>query len=150
MRKLIFIIAVGFIIGRCDAFTSSPQQVIVVNSRLSINAIGSTGIHSSPSLRLQRQRSSSTVATKLSSSSSSLEVDDGKQTCTSTRTITRVVWLTGSEDLRIRNDHGGFRDAFLFDFENKEEEEHNSMVKVVPLIVLGPNIHLKCKSKISY
>ena len=47
---------------------------------------------------------------------------------------TRVVWLTGHEDLRIR-DHGGFADAF-----NAKDDT------VVPVFILDPELHLSCKS----
>ena len=47
---------------------------------------------------------------------------------------TRVVWLTGNEDLRIR-DHGGFADAF-----NTKDDT------VVPVFILDPELHLSCKS----
>jgi len=47
---------------------------------------------------------------------------------------TRVVWLTGYEDLRIR-DHGGFAEAF--------NTKHDT---VVPVFILDPELHLSCKS----
>ena len=47
---------------------------------------------------------------------------------------TRVVWLTGHEDLRFR-DHGGFADAF-----NTKDDT------VVPVFILDPELHLSCKS----
>ena len=47
---------------------------------------------------------------------------------------TRVVWLTGHEDLRFR-DHGGFADAF-----NTKDDT------VIPVFILDPELHLSCKS----
>ena len=46
---------------------------------------------------------------------------------------TRVVWLTGHEDLRLR-DHGGFADAF------------NTNDDIVPVFILDHELHLSCKS----
>lgn len=59
-----------------------------------------------------------------------------KETTTTSLSATRLVWLTGHEDLRIR-DHGGFADALSFD------DDHDD---IVPVFILDPKIHLRCKS----
>jgi len=56
-------------------------------------------------------------------------------TSAATTTTTRLVWLTGHEDLRL-HDHGGFLGALSLDD-----------CLVVPVFVLDPNIHLRSKSQ---
>lgn len=72
-------------------------------------------------------------ATKIPSSLLSLH---STSTATTTETTTRLVWLTGHEDLRL-HDHGGFSGALSLD----------DCDVVVPVFVLDPNIHLRSKSQ---
>jgi len=76
--------------------------------------------------------SHSPTATKSPSSLLSLHATSA---ATPTPTTTRLVWLTGHEDLRL-HDHGGFSGALSFDD-----------CLVVPVFVLDPNIHLRSKSQ---
>jgi hypothetical protein len=54
----------------------------------------------------------------------------------------RLVWLTGFEDLRI-HDHGGFKDAFSKALANNGNN-HNELI--IPVFIIDPNIHLRSRS----
>lgn len=71
-------------------------------------------------------------------------IDVAKSTAFSSSSLdaTRLVWLTGHEDLRLR-DHGGFTNA-LREATNSGDDDGNV---VVPVFVLDPKIHLRSKSE---
>lgn len=54
----------------------------------------------------------------------------------------RLVWLTGFEDLRI-HDHGGFKDAFSKVLPINGDHG-NEMI--IPVFVMDPNVHLRSRS----
>jgi hypothetical protein len=54
----------------------------------------------------------------------------------------RLVWLTGHEDLRI-HDHGGFIDAFTKAAESESDEI------VIPVFIIDPKMHLQSRSSSS-
>ena len=54
----------------------------------------------------------------------------------------RLVWLTGFEDLRI-HDHGGFTEAFSKALANDDENENEL---IIPVFVIDPKTHLRSRS----
>ena len=58
----------------------------------------------------------------------------------------RLVWLTGFEDLRV-HDHGGFTDAFskaAASTSNKNTNNNNDLI--IPVFVIDPKMHLRSRS----
>jgi hypothetical protein len=54
----------------------------------------------------------------------------------------RLVWLTGFEDLRI-HDHGGFKDAFSKALAANGDNDNEL---IIPVFIIDPNIHLRSRS----
>lgn len=57
-------------------------------------------------------------------------------------TKSRLIWLTGFEDLRIC-DHGGFTEAFSKAVANDDDNENEL---IIPVFVIDPKIHLRSQS----
>ena len=77
-----------------------------------------------------------------SSSSSSSSLSLSTETGIDMKKRSRLVWLTGNEDLRI-HDHGGFIDAFTKAAESESDE------LVIPVFIIDPKMHLRSRSSSS-
>jgi hypothetical protein len=78
------------------------------------------------------------VTSSSSSSSLSLSTETGIEMMKQSR----LVWLTGNEDLRM-HDHGGFIDAFTKAAESESDE------LVIPVFIIDPKMHLRSRSSSS-